>query len=190
MKKIYFITSNKGKVLEAQNKFSTINIDIVQKNFGYPEIQAEKLEDVAVFGVKYLQDRINEPFILEDAGLFIDVLNGFPGVYSSYVYHTLGCEGVLLLMKDFNESKRDATFRSVFAYKEPKSKPLFFVGECDGKISTELLGDNGFGYDPIFIPHDSNRTFAQMKTDEKNSFSHRGKSLDKLINNFGKNITI
>jgi len=190
MKKIYFITSNKGKVLEAKNKFSVFNIEIAQKNFGYPEIQAENLEDVAGFGVKYLQDKFNEPFILEDAGLFIDVLNGFPGVYSSYVYHTIGCEGILRLLKDFNESKRKAIFRSVFAYKEPKSKPLFFIGECNGKISTKSMGANGFGYDPIFVPGDSNKTFAQMKTDEKNSFSHRGKSLDKLIKNFGKNITI
>lgn len=184
MKKIYFITGNKGKVLEARNKFSTVDIEVVQKNLGYPEIQADKLEDVAGFGVKHIQERFNEPFILEDAGLFIDVLNGFPGVYSSYVFHTVGCDGVLKLLKGFNDDKRRACFRSVFAYMEPRGKPLFFTGECYGKISTKMLGDHGFGYDPIFIPDSSSKTFAQMETEEKNCFSHRGRSLNKLIEFF------
>ena len=183
MKKIYFITSNKGKVLEAQNRFSKVKVEIVQKNIGYPEVQADTLEDVAGFGVRYIQNKIvNEPFILEDAGLFIEVLNGFPGVYSAYVYRTIGCQGILRLLKEFDNRK--ATFRSVFVYKEPINKSKFFIGECHGKISLEMLGENGFGYDPIFIPDGSDKTFAQMQTDEKNSYSHRGKSLDKLIKNF------
>jgi len=189
MKKIYFITGNKGKVLEAKKRFSTVNIDLVQKDLGYPEIQADKLEDVAIFGVKHIKERFKEPFILEDAGLFIDALNGFPGVYSSYVFYTVGCNGVLKLLKGFNDDKRKACFRSVLAYMEPKGKPLVFTGECHGKISMKILGDHGFGYDPIFIPDGSNKTFANMETEEKNRFSHRGKSLNKLIE-FLKNITL
>lgn len=182
MKKIFFITSNKGKLIEAKEKFSKINIEIVQQNLGYPEIQAEDLEDVAKFGVKYLGKTVDKPFILEDAGLFIESLNGFPGVYSAYVFHTIGCEGILKLLS--NNNNRNAVFKSVFAYKHPQRKPQFFIGTCPGKISNKMLGEHGFGYDPIFIPDKTNKTFGQMRTDEKNNFSHRGKSLEKLINHF------
>lgn len=186
MKTIYFITSNKGKVAEVQKKCSNINIEIIQKNFGYPEIQAINLEDVALYGTKHIQKRISHPFILEDAGLFIDDLNGFPGVYSAYVYHTIGCKGILRLMENFKNKNRKAVFKSVFAF-AANNKPRLFVGECLGKITNNEVGEYGFGYDPIFIADGENKTFAQMTTDEKNKISHRGKSLNKLID-FFKNI--
>jgi XTP/dITP diphosphohydrolase len=181
MKTIYFITGNKGKLEEAKQKFSTVGINVVQKNLGYPEIQAETLEDVARFGVEHVQKKFKQPFILEDAGLFIDALGGFPGVYSSYVFYTVGLKGILKLLEGMNETKRGALFRSVFAYSEPGEKTKLFIGECQGKLAFEERGTNGFGYDPIFSPNGETRTFAEMETEEKNSFSHRGKSLDKLI---------
>lgn len=186
MKTIYFITSNKGKLQEAKEKLSAVDVEVIQKNLVYPEIQADTLEDVAHFGVEYLQKKIRNSFILEDAGLFIDSLNGFPGVYSSYVFHTIGCKGILKLLKDISVGRRKACFRSVFAYKEPDEKPVFFPGACHGRISTQMLGDYGFGFDPIFIPIGETRTFAQMDVKEKNCFSHRGKSLEKLIDFFKK----
>jgi len=186
MKTIYFITSNKGKLSEAKRKLSDIGIEVVQRNLGYPEIQADTLEDVARFGVEHVQKRFNHTFILEDAGLFIDVLNGFPGVYSSYVFRTIGCKGILKLLEGHEANERKAVFRSVFAYKEPDENPVFFVGECHGKISTAESGDHGFGFDPIFIPVGDTKTFAQMDVGEKNCFSHRGKSLEKFIDFFKK----
>jgi len=93
MKTLYFVTGNKGKVLEAKTKFLELDIKISQKDLGYPEIQADKLEDVALFGAEYIQKKMNKPFILEDAGLFIDSLDGFPGVYSAYVFYRIGCAG-------------------------------------------------------------------------------------------------
>ncbi len=180
MKTLYFITSNKGKVLEAKTKFLDLDINIVQKNLGYPEIQADTLEDVAWYGAKYVLKKFNYPFILEDAGLFIDALNGFPGVYSAYVFYKIGCPGILKLLENINDNKRKATFRSVYAYGEPRKKPMLFIGECHGMISKKVLGEHGFGYDPIFIPDGNNKTFGQMDTEEKNLISHRGKSLEKL----------
>lgn len=185
MKTIYFITSNKGKLLEAQNKLIELNIKIIQKDLGYPEIQAESLEEVAMFGASYVKERFGKPFILEDAGLFIDALNGFPGVYSAYVYYKIGLSGVLELLK--NENNRRAVFRSVYAYVEPDKKPILFLGECEGVISKEELGSHGFGYDPIFIPKDRTISFAQMEPKDKNKISHRGDSLNKFIDYF-KNI--
>jgi XTP/dITP diphosphohydrolase len=181
MKEIYFITSNKGKVKEASEKFIEIGIKVIQKNLGYPEIQTDSLEEVTKYGVNILKNKINHSFILEDAGLFIDSLKGFPGVYSSFIYYTLGLDGILNLLKGTNEIDRTATFKSVFAYSKPGEELQLFTGECKGKISFTKKGDNGFGYDPIFIPGKSDKTFAEMSTSEKNSFSHRGKSLEKLF---------
>jgi len=185
MKTLYFVTGNKGKLVEVQNKFSKVDVKVVQMDLGYPEIQADSLEDVAMYGLNDVRKRFDKPFILEDAGLFIDGLNGFPGVYSSFVYYTVGCEGIIRLMEDFEEnSERKAVFRSVFAFSMPNEKPVLFVGECPGFISKELRGSYGFGYDPIFIPDGEHRTFAEMSVEEKNCFSHRGRSLDKLIDFF------
>jgi len=181
MKTIYFVTSNKGKLKETKTRLSEVSVNVVQKNLGYPEIQADTLQDVASFGMKHIQKRIDSPFILEDAGLFIDHLNGFPGVYSAYVFYSIGCSGILKLLDGVDTDNRKACFRSVFAYGEPNKKPRFFVGECHGRISTQELGNQGFGYDPVFIPDGDARAFAQMDTKEKNSFSHRGKSLEKLV---------
>lgn len=179
MKNVYFITSNEGKLLEAKEKLSVLNIRVIQKNLGYPEIQSNSLEEVATFGLEHLQKKIDTPFILEDAGLFIDALGGFPGVYSSYVFYTIGCEGILNLLK--NLKNRKAIFRSVFAYGASGEMPRLFIGECTGKIAYKKLGEHGFGYDPIFIPDGKTQTFAQMDVKEKNSSSHRGKSLGKLL---------
>lgn len=184
MKTLYFITGNKGKVLEAKTKFSDLDINIVQKDLGYPEIQADSLEDVARFGAEHVEKKFNHPFILEDAGLFIDALDGFPDVYSAYVFYKIGCSGILKLLEKVEDEKRKATFRSVYAYSEPGKKIMLFVGECQGTISKKTLGEHGFGFDPIFIPDSKSKTFAQMETEEKNQLSHRGKSLEKLKNYF------
>lgn len=156
-----------------------LHITVIQKNVGYPEIQANSLEEVAGYGVEHIKKRFRHPFILEDAGLFIDALEGFPGVYSKYVFFTIGCKGILKLLE--GNKKRTAVFRSVYVYSEPYKKPLFFIGECHGTIATEEKGEGGFGYDPIFIPDGKTVTFAEMSTKDKNRDSHRGKALDKLI---------
>jgi XTP/dITP diphosphohydrolase len=180
MKTLYFITSNKGKLKEAKASFSDLDTDIVQKNLGYPEIQADNLEEVAIFGVNFIKKNFEKPFILEDAGLFINEFNGFPGVYSAYVFYKIGCSGILRLMEDVEENRRNAIFKSVYVYSEPGEKPIIFLGECKGKISNNIKGEYGFGYDPIFIPDKETKTFGEMDTKEKNNYSHRGKSLKKL----------
>ncbi|RLF28358.1 MAG: non-canonical purine NTP pyrophosphatase, RdgB/HAM1 family [Thermoplasmata archaeon] len=179
MKTVVFVTHNNGKFREAKEKFRSIGVELRQYSGGYPEIQADTLEEVALYGVEYLSDKLSEPFFLEDAGLFVDALKGFPGVYSAYVFRSIGCDGILKLLE--NVVDRSAEFRSVVAYKEPGGEPVVFRGVCRCEISYEKKGSNGFGYDPIFVPVGSNLTFGEMDVKEKNSFSHRGKSLQKLL---------
>lgn len=188
MKKVFFVTGNQGKVSEASQKFSEIKIKLVQKNLGYPEIQTDNLEEVADFGLDHVSKQLSPPFILEDAGLFIDSLNGFPGVYSAYVYQTIGCEGILKLLKNHKSDDRKAVFKSVYALKSSDGEKFFFVGESNGLISHQMKGDNGFGYDPIFVPNASDKTFAEMDISEKNLFSHRGKALNKLLSFLKQNL--
>ncbi len=180
MKDLYFITSNKGKFNEAANRLIQEDIKVIQKNLGYPEIQANSLEDVVNFGVNYVIKKIHKPFIIEDAGIFINYLNDFPGVYSADVFYKIGLKGILKLLEDVKKN-RDAYFKSVIAYVDSNKKINIFNGDCFGMIGFEEAGSNGFGYDPIFIPNGENNTFAEMTVDEKNRFSHRGKSLDKLL---------
>jgi XTP/dITP diphosphohydrolase len=179
MKTLYFITSNEGKVHEATEKLKPLGFSVVQKDLGYPEIQADRLEEVAEQGVRFVQSRFKKPFILEDAGLFIDTLQGFPGVYSKYVFFTIGLPGILRLLK--GETNRSAVFQSVYAYHEPGHHPIICLGKCTGVITVEQRGKHGFGYDPIFIPTGSKKTFGEMMTAEKNQFSHRAKALENLI---------
>jgi len=179
MKTIIFVTHNSGKFREAEAKLKSLGVKLQQYEEGYPEIQADTLEEVAFFAVKYLETRFSSPFFLEDAGLFIDALNGFPGVYSAYVFRSIGCEGILKLLEGIDE--RTAFFKSVIAYKEPGDKPLFFQGVCRGTIAYEKRGSHGFGYDPIFIPEGSIETFGEMEVEVKNSYSHRGRSLQQFI---------
>jgi XTP/dITP diphosphohydrolase len=179
MKTLYFITSNKGKVREATEKLRTLGFSVVQKDLGYPEVQTDCLEEVAQQGIEHVRAKFHKTFMLEDAGLFIDALQGFPGVYSKYVFFTIGLPGILRLLDGVKNRK--AVFRSVYAYSEPGKKPVIVVGECTGMISTETRGQHGFGYDPLFIPKGAEKTFGEMTIEEKNQYSHRAKALEKLI---------
>ena len=169
---IYFVTGNRGKFIEA----SGILGDLTQRDIGYTEIQADTLEEVAAFGMKEVRQREQGPVILEDAGLFIEALGGFPGVYSAYAQKTIGNEGILRLMA--GEADRRAFFRSVVAYAEPGQETRMFAGEVHGQIGFEARGMKGFGYDPIFYVGDL--SLGEMELEEKNRISHRAKSMKAL----------
>ena len=151
----------------------------MQKDLGYPEVQADSLEEVAQQAIEHVRAKFQQAFMLEDAGLFIEALQGFPGVYSKYVFFTLGLPGILRLLDEVKNRK--AVFLSVYAYSKPAKKPVIVVGECTGTISIEMLGKHGFGYDPIFIPNGAEKTFGEMTIGEKNQFSHRARALEKLV---------
>ncbi len=170
---VHFVTSNKHKVAEIQKMTSML---IEQKNLNYPEIQADTLESVAEFGIEFCYVTLGEPCFIEDSGLFVDALSGFPGVYSNYVYRTLGCEGILALLG----KKRKATFKSVIAFKDERGTTLF-SGEVKGEIAKALKGEKGFGFDPIFIPEGEEKTFAQMDPEEKNLYSHRARAFRTFV---------
>jgi XTP/dITP diphosphohydrolase len=182
LRKIHFATSNQGKFVEVKKALESINIEVEQLGLEYPEVQSSRLEDVARFGIGWLMKNIDdevEEVVLEDAGLFIHTLRDFPGVYSAHVFKTIGIKGILKLM--LGESDRSAHFESCIAFCEKGSEPIFFFGNSEGTISSEPRGEGGFGYDPIFVPDGEEKAFAEMTTQEKNQFSHRGKALEGLV---------
>ena len=156
--------------LQSRGGKGIINVKITAKNGN-------------VIGLKSVKDKIEGSFFIEDAGFFVDQpLNGFPGVYSSYVMNTIGNEGILNLIHDFGSSK--AHFSAVIAlYYKPLNKIITFEGEVKGRVSETIRGAHGFGFDPIFIPEMlPNSTFAELSMSEKNEVSHRSIALNKLIN--------
>jgi XTP/dITP diphosphohydrolase len=173
--KLIFITGNRGKFLEAQKLLKEFGIELEQVDLDITEPQADSLEEVVRKCAEEALKIVKENFIIDDSGLFIRSLNGFPGVYSSYVYKTIGYKGILKLLSDLTD--RSAYFMTALAYGEPRGELKIFSGRVDGIITTEARGENGFGFDPIFKPLGSNLTFAEMSIEEKNKFSHRAKAL-------------
>uniref|UniRef100_A0A7C3WSB8 dITP/XTP pyrophosphatase n=1 Tax=Thermofilum pendens TaxID=2269 RepID=A0A7C3WSB8_THEPE len=175
--KIYLATGNRAKAAEMISVLAGFGITAEVVPLKKLEIQSESLEEIARVAAEHLPP-MDAPVVVEDAGLFVDALNGFPGPYSHYVYKTLGCRGLLKLLEGVKE--RRACFRSVVAVKTPSGRVEVFTGETWGVITHEEKGDKGFGFDPIFQPEGSERTFAEMNLEEKNMWSHRGKAVRKL----------
>lgn len=180
MPTITFATGNPGKLGEAQEVLEPLGYDVAQFDAGYPEIQADTLEDVSRYALGLLADELEPPFMLEDAGLSVDALEGFPGVYSSYVFATLGNAGILSLLEGIPDGERTARFRAVLGYHDG-TRPRLFEGVVEGTITREERGERGFGFDPIFVPEGRKRTFAEMPADEKSGISHRGQALEALV---------
>jgi len=118
---------------------------------------------------------LRRPLFVEDSGLFVPALNGFPGAYSAWVLRKLGNEGILRLLEGKN---RDAEFRCAVAFTEGKEVRLF-TGIVEGRVSESIRGNGGFGYDPIFIPERGEKTFAEEPS-LKDSLSHRSRALQKF----------
>ncbi len=175
----FFVTSNVHKFNEARQVLSEYKVATAMLKIEAVEIQDDNLEPIAKASAIDAVKNCGLPIIVEDAGLFIEALNGFPGPYSSYVYRTIGTMGILKLME--NVDKRDTYFQSVVAFSSLEEAPRCFHGKAKGKISQEERGKLGFGFDPIFEPSDGgNRTFAEMTTIEKNEHSHRAEALRKF----------
>jgi XTP/dITP diphosphohydrolase len=175
----YFVTSNLHKFQEARRILSEYKIATAKLKVDAIEIQDDSTENIAKYSAQDAVKNCGLPIFVEDAGLFIEALKGFPGPYSKYAYNTVGLKGILKLMK--NVTHRNAYFMSVVAFATPEEQPTCFIGKVEGTISLQEQGTKGFGYDHIFVPLDGyGRTFAEMTTEEKNSYSHRGEALRKF----------
>jgi len=175
---IFFATNNVNKFNEARRVLADYNIAVGMLKVKSLEIQSESLKEISEASVIDAFETCRLPIIVEDAGLFVDALNGFPGPYSAYVYKTIGNQGLLRLMQ--NVKTRKACFKSVIAYlSKDLESPKCFCGQVRGEIVTEEKrgnGNSGFGFDPVFKPTGASKTFAEMNISQKNVFSHRAEA--------------
>jgi len=182
--KYVLATSNPGKVVEMRKILAELDIDIVTRDELGIDI------DVKETGTTFLENAILKadaicaitdlPAIADDSGLIVNALGGEPGVYSSsYGGEELTAEErcKYLLSKMENMEQRDAKFVCTIVCSYPDGSKITSTGECSGKITTQLRGLKGFGYDPVFLPDDEIKTMAELTSNRKNSISHRGKAL-------------
>jgi XTP/dITP diphosphohydrolase len=175
---IRFVTTNEGKFAEVFDRMLERGIRIERLDRAYPEIQADSLEKIVRFGATVLDDTVQGDYLIDDSGLFVDGLAGFPGPYSSYVFRRIGVAGILKLLAGVAD--RGATFETVLLLRR-KGEHHTFRGEVRGAIADEARGRGGFGFDPIFVPQGEHRTFAEMTLRGKNAYSHRGRAVDALL---------
>ncbi len=181
-KVVFFATGNINKFNEARSILSPYGISVGMLRMKGDEIQSDSLKEIAKTSATNAFKRTNLAIFVEDAGLFIDDLSGFPGPYAAYVYKTIHNVGILKLME--KASDRQAKFQSVIAYfDQTLFEPECFDGESKGEITLNECkppGKTSFGFDPIFRPVGSNRSFAEMTIKEKNDFSHRAMAIRKF----------
>ena len=171
---LFFVSSNNHKYQEAKKILESFGIKLGFFKYDLEEIQSNSLMDIASKKAKEAFLKYKKPVIIEDDGLFIDSLEGFPGPYSSYAFKTIGNKGILNLLKN----NRKAKFVSIITFCDKKILKSF-DGKLEGTISKSQKG-KGWGYDPIFIPKNTRKTFAEINN--KNELSHRYKALKKFSN--------
>lgn len=176
-KPVWFMTENQEKFREAKTILDSQGIKIRQLKRAKVEIQDRSIEKIARHAIKTALVHHSELLLVEDSGLFIDALRGFPGPFSSYVYETIGLEGIIGLLQGHG---RSAYFQTSIAVGSASLQPRTFTGTVRGSISKKILGSAGFGYDPIFIPEGFRETFGQTSREFKNKHSHRAKAFLKF----------
>lgn len=173
---ILFLTSNPGKFREAQTILKTFGVKLIRKPAKGIEIQSDSLEKVARVCAENAYRRFRVPLLVEDSGLFINALNGFPGVYSADIYNQVGCEGILRLLAQ--ERRKSAKFVCALAYAD-KSGVRLFRGVVHGSIARRIFRGAGFGYDPVFIPSGYSKPFSALPK-IKAALSHRARAFQAL----------
>ena len=186
MKNLIFATNNEHKVAEIrsslENLFQVVSLKEAEINIDIEE-PFDTLEDNAREKSGTIYRLTQQDCFSEDTGLFVDSLNGEPGVKSArYAGEPSGNKANIekLLLNLASHSNRTARFKTIISL-VMSEKEYLFEGICDGSITLEPIGSSGFGYDAVFIPAGSSKTFGEMNMEEKNQYSHRKKAVAKLI---------
>ena len=182
VKVVFFATGNINKFNEARSILGPCGFAVALIRMKGNEIQSDSLKEIATSAAVNAFKSTQLPIIVEDAGLFIEALGGFPGPYAAFVYKTIHNSGILRLME--NVKDRQAKFQSVIVYiDDALCEPQCFNGESKGEITLterKTAGRAAFGFDPIFQPVGSSKSFAEMNTEEKNGYSHRAMAFRKF----------
>lgn len=183
---IVFATNNAHKLGElrgiAGEEWNIMLLAEIGCHDDIPET-ADTLEGNALIKARWVKERYGYDCFADDTGLMVDALDGAPGVYSARYAgpgHDSAANMKLLLERMADQDNRNAHFSTVIAL-VMGSEEHIFEGRVDGTIAREPSGCGGFGYDPVFVPENSGRTFSEMTAEEKNAISHRGRATRKLM---------
>jgi len=190
MKEIVIATKNKGKALEFKAFFADYGINALSlHDFSeeMPDVEetGTTFEENAALKAEAIAKLLNKTVLADDSGLIVDALDGRPGIYSARysgedANDTKNVQKVLHELEGTAYNNRTARFISVLAIAGPGKETIFKEGYCEGRITLEPAGENGFGYDPIFVPEGYEVTMAQLTATEKNQISHRKHAIAKL----------
>ena len=186
-------TGNPGKITEIQELLTGFPIEIKSlADFGpIPEVaeDGETFDENAYKKASFTAKILGIPALADDSGLMVEALGGAPGVLSARYAgeNSTDAQRVAKLLKAMQgQSHRKAAFECVISIAVPSGPALTYEARCEGLIAEQPVGQNGFGYDPIFFYPPLNKTFGQMTIAEKSQVSHRGKALQELIQEFDK----
>ncbi|MBQ5315533.1 MAG: XTP/dITP diphosphatase [Oscillospiraceae bacterium] len=185
--KIILASNNKNKIVELKQILFPLGYEIISQSEAGVNIEVEEsgttFEENSMIKAKAIYEISKMPVIADDSGLEVDYLGKAPGVYSHrYAGENATdkdrCKKILNELDGVSDEKRTARFVCVISYIDSNGNASVMRGECEGFIGKEMKGDNGFGYDPIFMIGD--RSFAEISSEEKNTISHRANALKKL----------
>ena len=187
MKKLVFASNNAHKLAEIRSilagRVEVVSLSDVDCHVDIPET-ADTLEGNALIKARHIWEHYGLYCFADDTGLEVDALDGAPGVYSARFAGEKATfeDNISLLLERLKgvPAPRRAAFRTVIALIDEYGTHLF-EGSVAGEITEERLGGQGFGYDPVFLPAGQTKTFAQLTESEKNSMSHRGRAIQKLV---------
>ncbi|WP_282019961.1 XTP/dITP diphosphatase [Planomicrobium okeanokoites] len=189
MKEIIIATKNKGKAKDFEQLLEPMGYKVLTLHDVAPHMDVEEtgetFEANAILKAEAIAQELQATVIADDSGLEIDALDGEPGVYSARYSgdernDESNIDKVLQKMVQVPDSEKTARFRCVLALASPGKETILFEGTCEGFITDERKGENGFGYDPIFYVPALDKTMAEMKPSEKASVSHRGNAIREL----------
>lgn len=183
--KIYFVTSNAGKIKEFKRILKgKIDLEHLKPDRDIPELESQDVRKVAIDKAKKAAEIYKKTVLTEDTGLFINVLNGFPGslIERETKKHEEGFKYWCDLLNSMNAKDRSAYAIAAIAISNPEKNLAVYVGRVNGSIAKKpMIGQYVFGWDSIFIPEGYNKSFAQLQPEEKDKISHRRKALNKLL---------
>ena len=189
MKTVIIATKNEGKAKEFESLFAAkgYNVKTLLDVPGSPDVEetGTTFEENAILKAEAISKEYHQVVIADDSGLIVDALDGRPGVYSArYAGEDKNDEAntnkVLSELEDVPENKRTARFYCALAVASPNQETITVSGTIEGYITEQPIGENGFGYDPIFYVKELGKTTAQLTKEEKNRVSHRAIALKAL----------
>ncbi|HIK01698.1 TPA: RdgB/HAM1 family non-canonical purine NTP pyrophosphatase [archaeon] len=170
--KYCFASSNASKFREISEIFNDVGLELEHCEIDIEELQADTFDEIALHSARKAYEQLGKPVFVEDAGISVDSLGGFPGPFTKYVFYTIGIDGLLKLLEGVSDRK--AEYISVLAYSDGNQEKVF-KGSCRGSIAREYRGDGGWAWDPVFIPEGKDFTFGENYSSKK-EYSHRAKS--------------